>query len=67
MDVSSGLFDRVSKMISRLGREIETAAPSSPAAPASPAGAASPEVKPVPVQIVDQTSPWQVLSALPAG
>ena len=42
MDVSSGLFDRVSKMISRLGREIETAAPSSPAAPASPAGAASP-------------------------
>jgi predicted PurR-regulated permease PerM len=61
MDVSSGLFERVSKMMARLGHEIETATPTTAA---SPAGSPAPEEKPVQVQVVDQTSSWEVLSTL---
>jgi predicted PurR-regulated permease PerM len=58
---AGGLFDRLSQMLERLGREIQTEEPDAPGVP----GADQPATPPIPVEVVTPAlPPLEVLQAL---
>lgn len=61
-NVSGGVFDRISKMLDRLGREIQE---EEEAATEGPSGAETPSTPPIPVEVVTPAlPPLQVLQAV---
>jgi predicted PurR-regulated permease PerM len=61
IDVGSGVFERLSQMMHRLGRELEEPAPQEQGG--TPATGEEPP-EPVPVEVVDDSSPLELLGAL---